>query len=138
MGIGSTLASLFGGGKAIPDTVKSVGTLAKDIRDSFTGEGAKLEASELENKALELAQQVDLALIDVSKVEARGNWLQRSWRPLLAYSCILVIFVQYFLQPIMAWIKPEIGAPALNAADLWPIILALIGYRTYEKQQTLT
>ena len=130
---------LFKGcGYTIRGALEGAGTLAKEIRESVTGEGAKLESSALENKALELANSVYLAIIKVTAIEAQGNWFQRSWRPGLAWVIILVIFVQYLLHPILAWANPEIAAPALKAAELWPIIMALIGYRTYEKQKGLT
>jgi len=128
---------LFSGGDTIKGAIEGAGTLAKDIRESITGEGAEIELEELRVKSLELANAVDLAIVNVTALEAQGNWLQRSWRPLLAYCIIGVIFVQYLLHPVLAWIKPDILAPVLNSAELWPIILGLIGYRSYEKTKNL-
>ncbi len=141
MGFGEKILGLFApSGDTIRGTLEGAGSLAKDIRESITGEGVKLKQEELRVKVMALQQAIDIALVDVTKVEAKGNWFQRSWRPGLAWVIIGVIFVQYLLYPVLSWVWawrgfPEIPAPTLAAADLWPIILGLIGYRSYEKQR---
>jgi len=44
----------------------------------------------------------------VLKVELQGNWLQRSWRPLLALSFGFIIICMYFFFPIVnLWVESQ-------------------------------
>ena len=130
------------GGSTVKEAAKGifggVGDLAVDLRESITGEGHKLSMGELEQKARELENAITLGLQKISALEVQGNVFQRSWRPGLAWVIIFVIAIQYLVHPVLAWIEPDIATPALKAAELWPIIMALIGYRSYEKTQGLT
>jgi len=47
---------------------------------------AKL-AHELATMSQEHANSIALAQIEVNKIEAKGNWMQRSWRPLIGLTC---------------------------------------------------
>lgn len=126
-------------GDTVSGVLSGAGELAKDIRETITGEGVELDHAQLVQEANELETQLMLAAQKTAEAEARhGNWFQRSWRPGLAWSIIAVITLQYLVFPIMTWIAVWSGSPmppppTLVAADLWPIILGLIGYRTFEK-----
>ena len=63
----------------LPAILPTVGKLVDKI---FPDEEAnKREKLKIEQELLKQLQSVDLAQIDVNKVEAAGNALQRSWRP---------------------------------------------------------
>lgn len=137
--MGFNLGSLFGGGDTIKGVIEGAGSLATDIREAVTGEGVELKKEELVGKANELETTLMTAVQQVNLAEAtQGNWFQRSWRPGLAWIIISVIGAQYLLYPVLTWLAVWAGwnmppAPALEASDLWPIILGLIGYRSFEK-----
>ena len=141
--IGEKIVGLFmPSGDTIKGVAEGLGTAAKDLRESITGEGHELSMEELKVHSLEMSDKVLMGLQSISAIEAQGNWFQRSWRPGLAWCIIGVIFVQYLLYPVLSWAwvwaeKGTIPAPQIDAADLWPIILGLIGYRTIEKTNKL-
>ena len=63
----------------LPAILPTVGKLVDKL---FPDEEAnKREKLKIEQELLKQLQSVDLAQIDVNKVEAAGNALQRSWRP---------------------------------------------------------
>jgi len=126
-------------GDTISGVLVGAGELAKGIRETITGEGVELQHAELVQASNELEAKLMLASQSTAKTEAQhGNWFQRSWRPGLAWAIILVLMLQYLLFPVLTWIATwaEIAmppTPAMNVKDLWPIILGLIGYRSFEK-----
>ena len=63
----------------LPAILPTVGKLVDKI---FPDEEANnREKLKIEQELLKQLQSLDLAQIDVNKVEAAGNALQRSWRP---------------------------------------------------------
>ena len=64
-----------------------VGEIGKIIDDLFTTDEERLEAK---NKIFQVIQEKELELqkmqTDIIIAEAKGNWLQRSWRPILMLS----------------------------------------------------
>ena len=144
MGFGAKLLGLFTpSGDTIKGVAEGVGTVAKDLRESITGEGHKLSMEEVKAKVTESYDQIILGLQEISKLEVQGNWFQRSWRPGLAWVIIIAIAIQYPVYLLANWICEWAGVPlppppdAVSAKDLWPIILGLIGYRTIEKSTGL-
>jgi hypothetical protein len=137
MGIKSGLAKIF---RPSGDTVKGIaeglGSLAGDLRDSITGEENKRKVQQAHDEILKGLQRI-------SELEVQGNVFQRSWRPALAWTIILALFVQYPVYMVASWVCEWAGWPlppapdAVDVKDLWPIILGLIGYRTIEKSQKL-
>jgi len=75
--------------------------------------------------------QVDLAQIDVNKLEARGNWFQSSWRPLTGWTCAASLAWTYLLQPMASFVLAQTGhlvdLPALDMSQMMPILLGMLG-----------
>ena len=71
----------------LPAILPTVGKLIDKI---FPDEQAnKREKLKIEQELLKQLQSMDLAQIDVNKVEAAGNALQRSWRPTIGYYWVI-------------------------------------------------
>lgn len=120
-------------GDTIKGAVEAVGSVALDLRQAITGDDPKLNKMMVEN-----AVKLEEIASSIVKTEMTGNWLQKSWRPILALVCIFVVFMQYSLIPLLDWImvwNDKVPPPPgqFNAADLWPVIVGLISYRTVEK-----
>ena len=85
-------------GKATTDITKSIG---ETIDNLSTSDMEKLAAKEKLtstvmshlNDAMQLQQNIIIA-------EAQGNWLQRSWRPILMLSFGFIIIYRYFIAPV--------------------------------------
>jgi len=79
------------------DIIKSVGDVIDDVHTS------KEEKALLKEKILKLLSDKIMALKTIQSsiiaTEARGNWLQRSWRPILMLMFGLVVVYSKFLAP---------------------------------------
>lgn len=101
--------------------------------------------AELERTLAEAAMKGQLAQIEVNKIEAAGNWFQRSWRPLIGWVCALSFASFYLVLPIVAWIGEIMGktypVPAFDMDSLLYVLGAMLGIgglRTFEKAKGLT
>jgi cellobiose-specific phosphotransferase system component IIA len=119
---------------------KIIGTAGKEITRTIgetvdalsTSDAEKLHAkqkltetvmSEL-NEAVQMQQNIIVA-------EAQGNYLQRSWRPIMMLGFGFIIMYRYFLSPVFQW-------PAVEVPErFWDLLeLGLGGYvigRSVEK-----
>ena len=73
--------------------------LGKFIEDKDTKN--KL-AHEIATMAEKHAQEIALQQIKVNQEEAKGNWFQSSWRPLIGWVCGLSLMINYMISPICA------------------------------------
>lgn len=130
--------NLFG----IGTVIDSVGKIAGDL---ITTDKERLE---LELRAKELDQSIDLAQIEVNKVEAEHSSIfVAGWRPAIGWIGAAAMAYQFLLYPIMlwgwvyfqgtGWIPKELTPPpVLDADQLWVIlsgILGIAGMRSFEK-----
>lgn len=104
-----------------------VGGLATDIREAIKGK-------EIDpNKLIDVYLEVAKLQANVLGIELQGNWLQRSWRPLLMLLIIFVIFNNY----ILAMYFPSTFNLLPIDDNLWSILeIGLGGYvigRSLEK-----
>ena len=109
-------------------------------------EKAKM-AHELATMADKHAQQALLAQLEINKAEAQsGSLFKGGWRPAVGWTCALVFFYHYILQPSIIFIVAISGAeipelPEFDMSTLLPVLGGLLGIgglRTYEKQKGLT
>ena len=122
---------------------------ATDILDKVIedkDQKAKL-AHELATMADKHAQQALLAQLEINKAEAQsGSLFKGGWRPAVGWTCALVFFYHYILQPSIIFIVAISGAeipelPEFDVSTLLPVLGGLLGIgglRTYEKQKGLT
>jgi hypothetical protein len=130
--------NLFG----IGTVIDSVGKIASDL---ITTDKERLE---LELRAKELDQALDLAQIEVNKAEASSSSVfVAGWRPAIGWIGAAALAYQFLLYPLMLWLwmylqgtgwipKELQPPPVLKADELWVIlsgILGIAGMRSFEK-----
>ena len=131
--------------------LKGLGGAAKDIRAAITGK--EVLSPEDRHKLLELTQEMELAAlqgdkemaamqVELNKVEAAsGSIFRGGWRPAVGWVCVLGLFYQFLLRPIVPWCFDVIGyvakdMPSLDIGSLMTLLagmLGLGGFRTFEK-----
>ena len=80
------------------------------------------------------AQQLALQQIEVNKAEAKGNWFQSSWRPLIGWVCGLSLAINYMVSPIMAGFGVDI--PQADMTVMMPLLFGMLGIsglRSFDK-----
>jgi hypothetical protein len=88
---------------------------------------------------LEVMQQSDAAQVEVNKLEAQGNWMQRSWRPALGWVFVCGAAYTVIVQPVLTWASVNFGwvaPPVLEGEAMWSMLAGMLGlgaYRTYER-----
>ena len=99
----------------------------------------------------DLEKELVKALVDVDKEQAKINradaqatgtlsWIQRLWRPTLAWICVLAFGFQFLVIPITTWYAAitnnPITLPTLPSDVLMTTLFALLGLtgaRSFEK-----
>ncbi len=86
-----------------------IGEVGKVIDNLFTSEEERINAK---NKVFKILQEKELELqrmqTDVIIAEAKGNWLQRSWRPILMLSFGFIVIYVKFIAPLFDLKIPEL------------------------------
>ena len=80
------------------------------------------------------AQEIALAQIKVNEAEAKGNWFQSSWRPAIAWVCVLGFLINYLVSPLCAGFGIDI--PQANTGTMLPVLMGMLGLgsmRTIER-----
>ena len=99
------------------------------------GERAKL-AHEISTMAEKHAQELALAQIEVLKADAKGNWFQASWRPLIGWICGLSLGINYMVSPIASGFG--IIIPQADMSVMMPLMFGMLGIsgmRSYDKSK---
>ena len=91
------------------------------------------------------ANEVAIQQIELNKIEASGNWLQRSWRPLIGMTCAVAFMWHFVLQPCLTFglaiAGIDIPLVSFDMNSLLTVLgglLGLGGLRTFEKVKKLT
>lgn len=126
----------------IGSVIESVGKVASDL---ITTDKERMQF-ELENRKLD--QAIDLAQMEVNKVEAaHSNLFVAGWRPAIGWIGATAMAYQFVLYPLLVWawtwaqaegyvsavVKPP---PMLDTEALWVILsgmLGIAGMRSFEK-----
>ena len=98
------------------------GLLDKFIPDA--DKKAKL-AHEIATMSEKHAQELALAQIEVLKEDAKGNWFQSSWRPLIGWISGLSLGINYMVAPICAGFG--ITIPQADMSVMMPLLLGMLG-----------
>jgi hypothetical protein len=83
------------------------------------------------------AQEQVLAQLEIAKQDAKGNWFQSSWRPLIGWICGLSLGINYMVSPIAAGFGYTI--PQADMSVMMPLLfgmLGIAGMRSYDKKQS--
>ena len=105
--------------------------LGKFIEDKDTKN--KL-AHDIATMAEKHAQALAMEQIKVNQEEAKGNWFQSSWRPLIGWICGLSLMINYMVSPILAGFG--IIIPQADMSVMMPLLfgmLGIAGMRSYDK-----
>ena len=99
-----------------------IGEIGNVIDNLFTTDEERLEAK---NKIFQVIQEKELELqkmqTDIIIAEAKGNWLQRSWRPILMLSFGFIVIYVKFIAPLFGFTIP----PLEN--EFWDLLQLGIG-----------
>ena len=109
------------------------GILDKFVPDADTKN--KL-AHDLATMAEKHAQELALAQIEVLKADAKGNWFQASWRPLIGWICGLSLGINYMVSPIASGFG--IIIPQADMSVMMPLMFGMLGIsgmRSYDKSK---
>jgi hypothetical protein len=98
-------------------------------------------AHELATMAEKHGHEIALQQIEVNKLEAKGNWFQSSWRPLVGWICASAFAWHFVLQPIVIFLIVTFGGevpdlPKFEMEALMTVLLGLLGLgslRSFEK-----
>jgi len=110
------------------------GLLDKFIEDK--DQKAQL-AHDLATMSQRHTQEQVLAQLEIAKQDAKGNWFQSSWRPLIGYICGLSLGINYMISPIAAGFG--ITIPQADMSVMMPLLfgmLGIAGMRSYDKKQS--
>jgi len=93
----------------ISEVLKGAGEFAKDIRSAITGEVSPEAKAKLEQTLMQLElalEQLRVKIVEFQSLviiaEAQGNWIQRSWRPILMLSIVTIVVNNYLVYPYLA------------------------------------
>ena len=92
-------------------------------------------AHEISTMAEKHGHEIALAQIEVLKADAKGNWFQSSWRPLIGWICGLSLGINYMVSPIAAGFG--IVIPQADMSVMMPLLfgmLGIAGMRSYDKK----
>jgi len=96
--------------------------IGKVIDNIFTNDEERQLAK---NQLVQIIQQKELELqkmqTDIIVAEANGNWLQRSWRPILMLSFGFIVIYVKFIAPLFDLKIPELEE------DFWNLLQIGIG-----------
>lgn len=97
--------------------------------------------AELELKMMEAVNQVNLAQIDLNKVEAANSSVfVAGWRPAIGWVCAASLAWTWIIAPLLAWVvgfwHPGIALPVIPVDQQLELVFAMLGLgglRTFEK-----
>lgn len=93
-------------GSGISEAVKAVGDVVDNV---VTNDEERLKAKkELSEVVTKFTTDIVAAQTEVLKVELSGNWLQRSWRPVIMLAFGFIILYQYFFSNVFNLPKVEL------------------------------
>jgi len=107
------------------------GLLDKFIPDK---DQAAALAHEIATMSEKHAQELSLAQLAVNKEEAKGNWFQSSWRPAVAWICVLGMAVNFLISPLLSPLG--VVVPQADTSVMMPVLMGMLGLgglRSFEK-----
>lgn len=96
-----------------------IGEIGKVIDDIFTNDEERQKAK---NELVRIIQEKELELqkmqTEIIVAEAKGNWLQRSWRPILMLAFGFIVIYVKFIAPLFNLQSPELENEFWNLLQL--------------------
>jgi hypothetical protein len=105
--------------KVIPDPTEAANAKLKAMEMAQNGELKQLEAD------VELAK----GQMAINQIEAAQDNFRGGWRPAVGWVCVVGLFYQFLLQPLLPWIVAVFGisVPPLPAIDTESLMVLLFG-----------
>ena len=98
------------------NVVKEIGGIIDNL---FTNDEERINAK---NKIIQVLKEKELELqkmqTDIIIAEAKGNWLQRSWRPILMLSFGFIVIYVKFIAPLFGFTIPPLENEFWNLLQL--------------------
>lgn len=98
------------------DIIKSIGSVIDNL---FTSDEERIKAK---NEVFQILKQKELELrklqTEVIVTEAQGNWLQRSWRPILMLGFGFIVMYNKFFAPAFSLPNAELENEFWNLLQL--------------------
>lgn len=111
-----------------------LGVISKTIDDVVTSDEERLQLrNELQRIISEKGLEADKMAADIIQTEAKGNWLQKSWRPILMLSFGFIVMYSKFF-------APAFGLPnTVLEPDFWELLrLGIGGYVVGRSAEKIT
>jgi len=88
--------------------------------------------AEMEKDLQNHINEISKGQIESNKIEANGNWWQKSWRPAVAWICILGMGYSYLVQPIGSWIIENCSEsitilPIIPSENMTELLIGMLG-----------
>jgi len=114
------------------------------------------DKNKIAKQKADIEKELMKALVDVDKEQAKINredakatgalsWVQRLWRPCLAWVCVLAFAFQFLVIPITNWWCAMNGTtihlPTLDSSTLMTVLFALLGMtgaRSFDKLKKIS
>lgn len=105
----------------------------------------KLKKEEAEAQLAVYAAQAEQELLkgqlEINKIEAASDSLFKSgWRPAVGWTCVIALFYQFLMRPLLPWLSAVAGHPMPEMPDLgenlWELMFGMLGLggmRSFEK-----
>ena len=93
-------------------------------------------AHEISTMAEKHGQELALAQIKLNTEEAKGNWFQSSWRPLIGWICGLSLAINYMVAPILGGFGITIYQADMSV--MMPLLFGMLGIsglRSFDKMK---
>lgn len=115
------------------------------IPDPAAAAQAKLEMIKMQKDAemayLQSDTSLALAQIDTNKEDAKGNWFQSGWRPMVGYVSIIALAWNFIGYPMAVWYAkwyyPTFTPPPMiDTSQLFVLLTGMLGIgtmRSFEK-----
>ena len=100
-------------------TTGVISEIGKVIDSLFTSEEERIKAKNEVFKVLQ-EQQMELQKLqtEIIVAEAKGNWLQRSWRPILMLAFGFIVIYVKFIAPLFGFTIPPLEDEFWNLLQL--------------------
>jgi len=98
------------------------GLLDKVVPDKDVA--AKL-AHEIATMSEKHAQELSIAQLAVNKEEAKGNWFQSSWRPAVAWVCVIGMAINFLVSPLLSPLG--VVVPQADTSVMMPVLMGMLG-----------
>ncbi len=94
----------------------------------------KDQKARLAHEIATMADKQVMAQLAINQEDAKGNWFQSSWRPLIGWICGLSLGINYMVAPILGGFGITINQADMSV--MMPLLLGMLGIsgmRSFDK-----